>query len=106
MRDKMAGNRPTGVTILGLLQIISGIIYIALGFGLGLFFGSLGAIVGIIGIFSLITGLALFTGKNWARILIMIGGVLDLIDIPIGTIIGIIILYYFTRPNVKAYFGK
>ncbi len=68
--------------------------------------GILGVLFIPFGLFALITGLALFTGKNWARILIMIGGVLDLIDIPIGTIIGIVILWYFTRPEVKEYFGK
>ncbi|MCL4372003.1 hypothetical protein M1373_01650 [Candidatus Marsarchaeota archaeon] len=104
------GNRPKGVTILAVFQILVGIIYVALGLVSGALIGILGAAFGVIvlivGIFAIVTGLALFTGKNWARILIMIGGVLDLIDIPIGTIIGIVILWYFTRPNVKAYFGK
>jgi hypothetical protein len=102
----MAGNRPTGVTILGLLQILAGIAYIALGAFSGFTSGAAGLIVVLLGAFVLVTGLALFTGKNWSRILVMISGVLDLFAIPIGTIIGIIILYYFTRPNVKMYFGK
>ncbi len=100
------GPRPTGVTILAVLQILAGIAYIAVGLVAGALIGALGSIVIIVGLFALITGLALFTGKNWARILAMIGGALDLIDIPFGTIIGIAILWYFTRPNVKAYFGK
>ncbi len=48
----------------------------------------------------------MFTGKNWARILAMIAAVIELFEVPVGTILGIIMLYYFTRPNVKAYFGK
>ena len=105
-----SGDRPKGVTILAVFQILVGIIYVALGLVSGALIGILGAAFGVIvlivGIFAIVTGLALFTGKNWARILIMIGGVLDLIDIPIGTIIGIVILWYFTRPEVKEYFGK
>ncbi len=100
------GNRPTGVTILAVLQILAGIAYLAIGLVAGALVGILGVLFIPFGLFALITGLALFTGKNWARILIMIGGVLDLIDIPIGTIIGIVILWYFTRPEVKEYFGK
>ncbi len=100
------GNRPTGVTILAVLQILAGIAYLAIGLVAGALAGVLGVLFIPFGLFALITGLALFTGKNWARILIMIGGVLDLIDIPIGTIIGIVILWYFTRPEVKEYFGK
>ncbi|MGC8622361.1 MAG: hypothetical protein ACP5UC_00130 [Candidatus Micrarchaeia archaeon] len=103
--------RPTGVTILAILQILGGIAYLAIGLTSsalfkGLIGGALLFILVPIGLFALITGIALFTGKNWARILALIGGVLELIDIPIGTIVGIIILWYFTRPNVKAYFGK
>ena len=51
------------------------------------------AIAGIIALAIMLIGIA-------------ISGVLDLIDIPIGTIIGIVILWYFTRPEVKEYFGK
>ncbi len=100
------GRRPTGVTVLAVLQILAGIGYLAAGLVAGALVGILSLLFIPFGLFALITGLALFTGKNWARILIMIGGVLDLIDIPVGTIIGIIILWYFTRPNIKAYFGK
>ena len=100
------GNRPTGVTILAVLQILAGIAYIAVGLVEGAFVGVLSVLFVPLGLFALITGLALFTGRNWARILAMIGGALDLLDIPVGTIIGIVILWYFTRPEVKEYFGK
>lgn len=103
--------RPTGVAILAILQILGGIAYLAIGVtSSALLRGLMGGILIVIfipiGLFALITGIALFTGKNWARILALIGGILDLIDIPVGTIIGILMLWYFTRPKVKAYFGK
>ncbi len=97
--------RPTGVTILAILQILGGLLYIILGAVEGVFLGSTALLFVGIGVFALITGLALFAGRNWARILVLIAGVLDLFGIPIGTIIGIIILYYFTRPHIKAYFA-
>jgi hypothetical protein len=36
----------------------------------------------------------------------LIGAIFDLPAIPIGTIFGIIILWYLTRPRVKAYFTQ
>ncbi len=110
----MAGNgqRPLGVAILAILQILAGIVYLVGGgvlsaalaiFGTGLS-SLLGGVFVIIGIIEIIIGLALFTGKSWARILVLIGAVIDLIGFPIGTIFGIILLVYFTRPRVVAYF--
>ena len=36
----------------------------------------------------------------------MLGAVLDLFNIPVGTILGIVILWYLTRPHVVKYFYK
>jgi len=113
--------RPAGVLVLGILQIIGSAIYI----GIGAFIGGLGATAGaaygypngsmfallgmlfiIVGILSLIFALAFLSGRNWGRILMMIGAVLELLDFPIGTILGIVILWYLTRPRVKAYFKQ
>ena len=110
----MAGNgpRPLGVTILAILQILAGIVYLlggsvvaaaltAVVSGLA---GLLGIIFVVVGLIEIVIGISLFTGKNWARILVLIGAVIDLIGFPIGTIFGIILLIYFTRPKVVAYF--
>ncbi len=112
---KPKSQRPVGVTILAVFQILVGLAYLIIGLFAGALagalIGALGAgILGLLlvplGIIELIIGLALFTGKNWARILAMIGGVLDLFNIPLGTIFGIVILWYFTRPAIKEFFGK
>jgi len=108
--------RPNGVLVLGILQIIVSAIYI----GIGIFIGGLGTVMGpfglifaqlglifvVIGILSLIFALAFLSGRNWGRILMMIGAVLELLDFPIGTVLGIVILWYLTRPRVKAYFKQ
>lgn len=104
--NKTKEQRPTGVTVVGALQILGGIIYMIAGAVYGAAVSHIGIVFIIIGAFALISGLALFSGKNWARILALVGGALDLLNIPVGTVIGIIILYYFTRPRVKEYFGK
>jgi hypothetical protein len=72
--------RPTGVTILAALSIISGLIAI-LG-GLALFTvgpGIIGGVVLILGILSLIYGWGLWTLKPWAWMLAIIGAALNLV---------------------------
>ena len=97
--------RPLGVTIIGILQILGAIVYILIGIGFTAFAGVFGLILLPVGVIALIIGVAVFTGKNWARILMIILGVLDIISI-VGIVIGIIIVVYFRRQNVKAYFNQ
>lgn len=126
----MPMQRPMGVTILAILAIIGGVISL-LG-GLALFFissfvgasgvgtlgGSLvsgivaafGAVLIIIALIEFAGAYGFWTGKGWAWWLGIIVAVLDLISIinfPTGIIsflIGIVIIYYLTRPYVKAWF--
>jgi hypothetical protein len=86
----------------------------------GFFRGFLGMIVLVIAIILLILGLisfllayGLWTGKGWAWTLTLIfsiiGILLGLVSLPTGIItilINVLILYYLTRPHVKAFFGK
>ena len=60
------------------------------GTGLAIFFTVL-AVPGIIG------GIGLLKHKEWARILMLIIGILNLIAIPIGTIIGIYTLWVLMK---------
>lgn len=103
--------RPTGVLVIGIIQIVFAIIDIAAGavaagvlaiIGLGI----LSPIFLIAGILAMVFAIAFLTGRNWGRILMMIGAIIELFAIPIGTIIGIIVLWYLTRPRVKAYFKQ
>ncbi len=109
--------RPTGVSILSILFIISGIL----------------SIIGI-GIVSIIIGWGMWKGRSWAwtgfiilTLLGTVGSIIsilillfsppqqqlvsnDVIYVIIGPIIGIglsvLLLYYIYRPHVKAYFDK
>ncbi len=65
--------------------------------------GIFGFVIVVFGVLTLFFAVALLSGRNWARILILIGAVLDIISI-VGIIWGAILLYYFTRRHVVAYF--
>jgi hypothetical protein len=104
--------RPTGVVVLAVLEVIGGLYSILAGAAAGTILGAIapflaafGALFIVIGIINLVLAWGLYNGKSWARIVAMVFAVISLISIPIGTIIGIIILYYLTRPHVKAFFG-
>jgi hypothetical protein len=69
-------------------------------------FGVFGIIFVAIGAASLIIGVMFMLGKNWARILMMIGAVIDLVLVPVGTILGIVLLVYLNQKAVIQYFNR
>lgn len=116
--------RPTGVTILAILAFIGGILSILGGVtGLGL-----GGVWLFFGIYALVWGaLALWIGWGfwqlrpsawrWGIILMMIGVVITIIQIPLGysggltsaiisIAIDLAVIYYLTTPAVRAAFGQ
>lgn len=106
------GNRikaPAGVIVLGIVQILFSLGSAVLVFTtptLATLVGSAFAIgIGIIEIIPLVFAILFLLGFNFARILMLIGAILDIISI-VGIIWGIILLWYLTRPRVKAYFTQ
>jgi hypothetical protein len=101
-------NRPTGITILAILAILGGLA--ELGFGLIFSLFGFGLIFVVFGLIELAVAYGFWTGASWGWWLGIIGAVLDLISIVtfdvIGFIIGIVMLYYLTRPHVKMWFHK
>jgi hypothetical protein len=51
-----------------------------------------------------IAGIGLLRMQNWARIMILVLAILMLPGFPIGTLLGIVALWYFTQAEVKALF--
>ncbi|GBC71745.1 hypothetical protein HRbin02_01533 [Candidatus Calditenuaceae archaeon HR02] len=128
--------RPTGVTVLAILEIIGAILsllaamaFFALGAlagagselgvmgGLFAAFGvAFGGLLLILALIGFVIAYGFWTGKGWAWILgiifSIIGIIIGLVSIIgnptsiIGIIINGLILYYLTRPHVKAWFGK
>jgi hypothetical protein len=118
--------RPTGVTILAVLYFIQGIMMLMVPIIFSMCLGSMfslpgveesgadeglfaaGAmcwiVFGILALFYFIVGIGLLKGQNWARIVAIILAIIGLLNVPIGTIISIIILLYLFKADVKAYF--
>jgi hypothetical protein len=124
--------RPMGVTILAVLEILTGLGALLGGLGMMAVAGFVGAntsyggILGVLGaslgivfiIFALISFLlawGLLGGKGWARTLAMVFAALEALFGLLGIIggdyssvltlaIGVIILYYLMRPEVMGFF--
>ena len=98
--------RPLGVTILSFITIVNAIFIVCLYYSridvnVALWFWAwLWAYYIIVLIISaIILPYGMLKGKKWAW---TIGAILYALSIPVG----LIFLYYLTRPHVKAYFGK
>ncbi len=55
-------------------------------------------------ILALMGGIGLLKGKEWGRILTIVHSALSLFWMPIGTVIGILVLIYLTKTEVREYF--
>jgi len=49
-------------------------------------------------------GIGLIIGKEWGRVLAIVHAAIDVINIPIGTVIGVLSIIYLVRSDVKEYF--
>ncbi len=99
---KLKHERPPGIILLVLIMIIEAIFTIFLYLKLGGLYISIWLWIYYITVFlisAIILPYGLLKGKGWAW---TIGGLLFAFSIPIG----LIFLYYLTRPHVKLYFGK
>ena len=108
-------HRPLGVTVIAILTVIGGIIFLVS--GLVLLIIGIGIILLALGIAYLVMAYGLWKGKGWAwtitLILSAIGIIVAVVSIATGNVGGIIsiiingvIIYYLYRPSVKAFFGK
>lgn len=108
-------HRPLGVTLIAILTLIGGIIFLAS--GIVLLIVGIGIVLIALGVAYLVMAYGLWSGKGWAwtitLILSVIGIIVAIVSIAagnIGAIVSIIIhavvIYYLYRPNVKAFFGK
>lgn len=110
--------------ILGWVHITLAILVLLLGTGVFLFFTGIGAasgdpqaagILGILGLFAggllfilgfpgLAAGYGLLKRRPWARVVTIVVSVLQLFNIPIGTLLGAWGLWILTQPNAPEYF--
>lgn len=122
MQPKSGSSRPVGVTILGILAILIGLLG-ALGGALLLTSSdavvvALSTFAVVVGLLYLTTGIGFFRGDRWAWTLGLAVSILALIrnlveaitggfvfSIP-GIIVALIIIYYLTRQPVRAHFSQ
>jgi hypothetical protein len=67
---------------------------------------ALGTFLIIISIPGIIGGIALLRYKDWGRILILILSAIDLMNIPLGTALGIYSIWVLVQPEAVALFNK
>lgn len=124
--------RPTGVTILGVLYVLGGIFATIGAIAVGIIASNLGGIpflgsaailiggaaaffLGILAIIEFVIGGALLSGKSWGRKIVIVFAIIDLLlevamiilgntFAVIGVIMDLIVLYYMWRPHVIEYF--
>jgi len=125
-------SRPLGVTIIGILYLLAGVLLLiggigALGVlgglglpGVGVFSGGLLVVVALIDI---AIGIGCFQGWGWVWTVALIFAVINILMVFwnwwvaghsmgglfsafLGIIIPLIIIWYLYKDNVKAYFGK
>ena len=122
----MARIRPTGVTIIAALEILGGIVLLVFGllavslsayymrgmFGMLADLGSaFGGIFIVLGLISFVMAYGLLMGRGWAwtitLVLEILSALVNLFSFPVGfvgLVIDIVVIYYLTRPYVKAFF--
>lgn len=126
--------RPTGVTILAILDLLGGILALLGGvflvgvgragvmtrLGYGMYEGFIAGVGGValvVGLFAILVGWGLWSGKDWAWVLAIVlyalgllFSLVSLVGQPIRGVIGIVVyaflLWYLFRPTVKAFFGR
>ncbi|MBI3859635.1 MAG: hypothetical protein HY296_05275 [Thaumarchaeota archaeon] len=124
--------RPTGVTVLAILDMVGGIIALLGGglilagssylgtLGYGQFAGLAAAFGGgllVVGVLAIVVGYGMWSGKGWAYLLSIVLYILGIVtslgslafgnySSIVGLVIYIIIIWYLWKPHVKAYFGR
>jgi len=118
MAMQLKPQRPNGVAVLAVLEVVGGIVSSVFGFlligGAALAAGALALMIGVLGF---VLAIGYLGGKGWAWTLGIAVAVINIIILIVeaalgfsanilGIIFAIIIIYYLMRPHVKAYFGK
>jgi hypothetical protein len=125
--------RPAGITVISIIVAFQGVLAILLGLeaaritslGLGAASGSEAAGLAdiVLGIITVLVSYGLFMTQGWAwlvavvvTLIRVVTGVLGIVLSGFGStiglgglvavVIGAVILWYFTRPNIKAAFGR
>jgi type II secretory pathway pseudopilin PulG len=116
-----AFDRPLPVTILAVLNLVGGVLAALAGVALALLvlvgsaqgdgpgervvFLAFGAVLLLIGVLQVVTGIGLLKLRPWARTLEIVVAGIGLLGIPCGTIVSVLILVYMLKPEVRTLFS-
>jgi hypothetical protein len=119
-------SKESHITLLGILHIVRGSILLLIGIlaflffsGIGLFSGDPTAL-GILGLLgtvavvfmfflalpSIAAGIGLIKYQEWGRILALVVGFLSLLDVPIGTALGVYTIWVLMNDETKRMFER
>lgn len=113
------------VTILGWLHIVGNLFFVLIGLFLFFFLRTIGAVSGdpqalvvlslvgtfvgtlltVLGLPGIVAGFGLLAHKEWARYLAIVLGVLNLLNAPVGTVIGIYTLWVLMQEEAAGFFA-
>lgn len=113
------------VTILGWLHIVGNLFFVLIGLFLYFFLNTIGAVSGdpqavvilstvgtfvgglltLLGLPGIVAGFGLLGHKAWARYLAIVLGVLNLLNAPVGTVIGLYTLWVLMQEDAAAFFA-
>jgi hypothetical protein len=113
------------VLILGWLHIVGNLLFVLLGILLFFFLSSIGAVTGdrqavvvltlvgtfvgalltLLGLPGIVAGFGLLGRKAWARYLAIVLSLLNLFNLPIGTVIGVYTLWVLMQDAAPPFFG-
>ena len=114
------------VTVLGWLHIIGNLFFVLIGLFLFFFLRTIGAVSGdpqalvilslvgtfvgtlltVLGLPGIVAGFGLLARKEWARYLAIVLGVLNLLNAPVGTVIGIYTLWVLMQEDAAPFFAN
>jgi hypothetical protein len=66
---------------------------------------AVGLLLVVLGILGLVAGAGLLARKSWARILAIVVAILGLVNVPIGTLIGLYALWVLMQDGATEYFA-
>lgn len=66
---------------------------------------AVGSLLVVLGIPGLVAGAGLLARKSWARVLAIVVGILGLVNVPIGTAIGVYTLFVLMQDAAAEYFA-
>lgn len=113
------------VTILGWVHIAANLFFVIVGAFLFLFLPSIGvvtrdpeaiAILSVVGTFvgsfiallglpGILAGIGLLQHRSWGRYLAIVVGLLNLVNFPIGTVVGVYTLWVLMQQSANEYFA-